>query len=48
MVKLKNIFNFVLSRYVYMLIKWFIRVIGKCIVMIVNKEIWINVVLIMK
>lgn len=31
-----------------MLTKWFIRATGKLTAMIVNKEIWINVALIMK
>lgn len=48
MAKPKNTLNFVSSRYAYMLTKWFIRATGKLTAMIVNKEIWINVALIMK
>lgn len=48
MAKPKNTLNFVSSRHAYMLTKWFIRATGKLTAMIVNKEIWINVALIMK
>lgn len=48
MAKPKNTLNFVSSRHAYMLTKWFIRATGKRTAMIVNKEIWINVALIMK
>lgn len=48
MAKPKNTLNFVSSRYAYMLTKWFIRATGKLTAMTVNKEIWMNVALIMK
>lgn len=48
MAKRKNTLNYVSSRHAYMLTKWFIRATGKLTAMIVNKEIWINVALIMK
>lgn len=48
MAKPKNTLNFVSSRHAYMLTKWFIRATGKLTAMIVNKEIWINVAIIMK